>query len=234
MCFSIKLVETNMDRPWNWAHDNISKNISMSFITQYINNNWNFNIISRRDNLPFELIQAKPEKLWDWSYLSGLSEKIPLSFIDKFSHKPWDWHYLFRYCKLTIDFIEKYKMMFLHRLFYDRYERILSLNKFIEPSVMKKYKLYSFSELSKHPNLTMDIVDEFADHRLSQWDWSALSCHPNLTPWIVRKYPNKPWKTVCILKNKNLLKYAKQKKSLVHLFHMDLHSDIIYQIAAFL
>ena len=48
--------------------------------------------------------------------------------------------------------------------------------------------------LSRNPNISLDIIDQCSYWKPLQWDWSwGLSRHPRLTIEFIEKHIDKPW-----------------------------------------
>ena len=70
--------------------------------------------------------------------------------------------------------------------------------KFIE---RKSNQILNWFNISKHPNITWDIVEANPD---KPWCWSGLSENPNITMKNVQENPDKPWNWYGLSKNPNI------------------------------
>ena len=60
---------------------------------------------------------------------------------------------------------------------------------------------WDWSELSRNPNITMDIVEANMD---KPWDWDRLSFNPNIVWDIVENNMDKPWHWHALSSNPNI------------------------------
>lgn len=63
-------------------------------------------------------------------------------------------------------------------------------------------KPWDWELLSKHPNITWNIVRDNPD---KPWDWKTISGNPNIVNWkIVKSNPKKPWDWSGLSENPNI------------------------------
>jgi hypothetical protein len=62
-------------------------------------------------------------------------------------------------------------------------------------------KEWNYFELSKNPNITWDLIQNYLD---KPWDYSMLSLNPNINWDIIRFNPDKPWDYYYLSKNINI------------------------------
>ena len=88
-----KIVEKNLDKPWNWYALSKNETITSEFVEQNIDKPWCWGGLSQNLNITWKFVEKNLDKQWDWKSLSQ-SETIIWKIIEKNLDKPWDWSYL--------------------------------------------------------------------------------------------------------------------------------------------
>jgi hypothetical protein len=79
----------------------------MEMIQAHPEKPWNWNRISANPNVTMEMIQAHPEKPWDWDFISD-NPNLTMEMIQAHPEKPWNWNRISYNPNLTMEIIESY------------------------------------------------------------------------------------------------------------------------------
>lgn len=226
-----RILEDTINNQWDFNYLSKSGLITMDFIEENLNKNWNwqFNGIIQNPNLTFSFIKKFINKPWDFDALTLFFDKnnqqikntvsvsstvsfnsetskviIPLSFIEKTIDKPWDFKFLSNYVKIS-------KEKFL----YDENKSIIPLE------FVYKYRMlnWDFTIITKkfknvdkieeylyfpwiYKELTYHVSPEFIKNNLDKnWDFNHLS--KTLDLYTIISYPDLPWNDKEINKRQN-------------------------------
>lgn len=123
-------------------------------------------LVSGHPYLPIHLVEAFPDKPWDWRQLSRLPFQSIQRLILLYPNKQWDWHVLtdmaptsFKSIHTSFPWINEY-------------------------TIVRKYSF----ETNR-----IQLEKALSDPHLSLWNWKSLSHHPSLTMDIVCQYPQLNW-----------------------------------------
>ena len=205
--------------PWKWSAVGQNPNVSLK-IVEYMTNIDFFRSLSKNPNITMDMVNAYPDKPWDWYGLSR-NPNITMDFIETKSDKPWDWDGLSRNPNITMDFIEAN---------LDKpwdWEELASNNKYITMKFLEDnnekfkkgeeedwewYERISIAYCT-NPHVVPDISNNFykdiANDSFYE-QWQILSNNPNITfEFLDKKQKYNPWDWEAI--NKNIFKYEKQQ-----------------------
>ena len=153
-----------------WGYYGVSSNehLTLDVLLEFPNKEWNWNkSISEHPNLCIEWILSFPEKAWNWDLIST-NKNVTLNMLREFADKPWNWDKLSKNTNLSIKWLKEYPDKLWN---WDA----LSSNPNITIEWLRTYPnkpwkwLYNFGDgslytgIAHNPNLTMEIIDEYAD-----------------------------------------------------------------------
>lgn len=196
----IKLHINNPNLKWN--HDELSRNLSITLIDiendtnnhgiSQLGINWDWRIISGREDLTEVFVRSHINIDWDWEALS-YNESLSLEFIelyfDKFtfptlqeglSHNP----------NLTLKFIltHLYNINDAHIewdwsvIWCNKNITLTDIELYIDnPNIDRRY-------ISRNPNITMEFIESHLNDFRYMWNWQVISNHPNLTMDFIKSH----------------------------------------------
>lgn len=116
---------------------------------------------------------------------------VKLDVIEKFFLKKVNARGILRNKNLNVEFIEKHKRIFLD---IDDYFNIPdTVSSCVSKEIIIQYidtACWDFCELSKNPNLLLEVIEKHID---KPWHWDMLSGNPCVTLEFIEKHIDKPW-----------------------------------------
>ena len=121
---NISFVKKHLDKHWYW--NVLSWRFPLDTITENSDLQWDWQVISDREDLTMEFIEKHTDKPLNWANLTYkfpfdsafiekypnipynwqvLSQRIPLAYILANNQFPWDWEYVTDNKDITMDFI---------------------------------------------------------------------------------------------------------------------------------
>ena len=214
-----------------WNYYSFNQNLKIDFLTQYINEDWNFRAISNASFISLNFILENLNKNWDWDRLSR-NHFISVKDILKNRNLPWNWSMVSRNLSLEssdvesaleinwdwsgiaenenigLELFEKNKHK--HAVLENWYK--LANNKNITLDFVKKYK-DSFSSFAICRNSSLKIEQLFDIYELDEINLGGLSENLNINIETVLKYRELPWDWYVLSGNPsisilNILKYS--------------------------
>ena len=170
-----KLINNNKDKPWNWEYLSKNENITVDFIKNNLEKPWNWKYLSKNPNITWEFIENNLDKDWDWKYLSKKS-------------KSFDHHINFFY-----ETIREGKRTYLEYL-----KKNSNFKTRLE--IIENPDTCDLETIFKKQFITWKIIENTPD---KTWDWRSISINPNITWEIINNNQTKPWKDK-ILYNQNI------------------------------
>ena len=157
-----------------------------------------FEIISMNTNLPLNFIQDNINQNWNWYWLSK-NESITTEFVVNNIRQLWCWKSLLNNPNIDVDvvcnklMINKDEYMDDSKITYDW--DFISKNKHLIN--------FNWCEISKNPNITIDIVL----NNDCNWCWTCLSRNHNMTYSIVHMHPEIDWNVDRLYENPAYITY---------------------------
>ena len=200
---TLQFIIDNPNYNWNYSILSCNPNITMEYIEENLNLNWSWQLIAYHPNLTTDMIKKHPNKLWCWDSYSVITQGFTQFYINP---------------KIISFLLEEYPIielswdilsLHLPIEIVDKYFKkpwnfeYLSLNPNLTIDFIDKYPnmCWNWSELSKHPDLTIDFIEKYSD---KLWDWNIISKYSKITIKHIKDNPNKPWNWKGISKNKNI------------------------------
>ena len=210
---TMKIIEDNLELPWDWHGISDNPNITIDFIKRYnpdlfhwyalslnkaitmdmVEQNldlpWNWNGISNNNNLDLDFIERHIDKPFDWELIS-LNKNLTMDFINKYPNKSWYWNWISSNENITLNDIENNSQKPWSWINIAQ-DQILTLDFikrhkdiFSEPSNIKS--------LTFNKNITTDIIDYFAD-KFKKEHYHYLSLNENIPIEYIFKNKDKDW-----------------------------------------
>jgi uncharacterized protein len=146
-------------------------NITWEIVQANPQKRWDYGILSENPNITWEIVQANPEKSWRYDYLSK-NPNITWDIVQANPEKRWSYGYLSENPSITWEIVQA-----------------------------NPEKQWSYGSLSGNPNITWEIVQA---NPQTPWNYNILSGNPNITWEIVQANPQKPWKYNILSRNPNI------------------------------
>jgi len=190
----INIEKTGLITDWDLLSDNV--NLTMDFIEQHLDKEWNWNSLSCHNNITFEFIlkhyknwmtsdifynpnitfeQIKNYKELNWNVISSQSF-ITWNHIKENLHLPWNWKRVTFNKNITIEIIINAFHSIEHLNYYD----------------------FDWDEINSNKKINSDIIKQ--NHDLP-WDWKLLSNNKNITWELLYEFPNQSWNYYNLLRN---------------------------------
>ena len=172
---TMKFIEQYLDKDWDWISLSYHKNITLDFILKHKDKDWSFSNVCYNPNITFEQIISHPELNWDWSNISSQSY-ITLKHIKENFQLPWDWKRVTYNKNITIEII-LHDLITIHQINYSEFDwNEINTNKIITSNIIKQY-----------PHLP--------------WNWSFISNNQYISWELLKEFPNEYWKYSDIFSN---------------------------------
>ena len=139
------------------------KDLSLDFIVNFQDKDWDFKYLSRHNNFDFKWVEELPDKNWDFKYLSR-HNKLTVNILSKMKGGCIDWNELSHNNNITVEWLIKF------------------------PNGGSKN--WNWDILSKHKNLTLEWLEILPD---KNWNYNILSKHINCNIDWLEKFPDKNW-----------------------------------------
>lgn len=207
-CYYSKLCEyTSLEPVISYSQLSGSPDIDFNIVEAHIDEEWNWQELSRKSHLKLELVQKYPDKNWDW-YVLSTHPDLTIQFVEQFPNKSWNWSVLPNRLNMELDVHTHNKISPKHIVNWYYFQTLIksyinycykSVLRFINNFGLKKgftasiarWKLILIKtdeEISNYPDLTI------VENNINQnWNWKELSKHPDLTLMFVWKHMNKGW-----------------------------------------
>jgi hypothetical protein len=226
---TINIIKDNILKKWNWIHISKNKGITWDAIVNNPELPWNWFTISQNPNITLRIIKENPDKPWNWYFIS-MNPNITWKIIEDNPDKPWDWNGFSKNPNITLKIIKDNpdKPLYLHytrnanRELHWNLSTISIIWNFIKKSefwnwhriwnFLKSYhyKPLNWHNLSKHPQITFDII---LNNSHKPWNWNGISQNPNITLQNIKDNSDKPWDWFYLSMNPNLFKFVQNDKS---------------------
>jgi hypothetical protein len=147
-----------------------SKYVTWEIVQANPDKNWDYHWLSANPNITWEIVQDNPDKGWN-DYCLSLNPNITWGIIQANPNK--DWHY-----------------------------SLLSSNHNITWEIVQDNpdKAWSYYGLSSNPNITWEIMQaNQCDDPGRKWRYGRLSSNPNITWGIVQDNPNHNWNYIAVI-----------------------------------
>jgi hypothetical protein len=196
-----KLDKLYSEKWWYFMKNNITK--------------LNFNNISSNKNLTLELLLNNLDLNWNWDKISA-RDFVTFDVVKKYSDLKWNFNVLLSNKNFTWAIInsnefrslfEKYfiKKLQLNNkegniLAYSGYYMDIEKSAIIENCITEDINLNMFY-ISQNPSITLDIIE---NHIGLNWDWYELSRNMCITEEFLSKYINLKWDYSYILSRKEI------------------------------
>ena len=199
---NMEFVEKHIEHPtWDWQGISKSPQLTINMIEKYPDKFWDWYCgISNNSDIILEIIKNNKfmDKNLNWISISK-NPIITTRIIEEYPDKPWNWKLGISYNpNITIEFINKYGGMCKQ---FDW--KAISKHKNITMDIIEKYpdKPWNWKYISFNPNITIEFINKYPD---KPWNWKHISSHRKITMKIIEKYPDKPWDWKGISQNPNL------------------------------
>ena len=158
--FSYEWIKKFPTLNWNVASLELSDKFDIKIIDelQFLNLNWNFNIISSNPNFKIEWVSLYPDKEWDFEQISS-NPNFKIEWIEQYPNKEWNKRELSLNSNLKLESIIKYPHFF-NKYYYSQnknitqewltndvnynLKNIITNTDYIDINILKNYKFSDF------------------------------------------------------------------------------------------
>jgi hypothetical protein len=209
----VKQVRSQVEK--DWPH------YIYNWITTTLGDSVDYMILSGNPNITLDVIDANPDKPWDWFYVSEL-QSVTLEYVLQNLDKEWHWFTLSFSLELTMQDIQskpdlpwEWDGLSINKC------RTITLNDIVanidKPwswaylSANSKFTLadidnsahlpWQYEFVSKNVNLTLDYV---LSNPEKNWNWNLISQNPGITLDDITSNMDLPWSWLCIACNPNI------------------------------
>lgn len=158
----------------DWYHLTENPNITMEFIKNNLNEEWNWDAISQHPNITWENVVNNPTLSWSWY---NLPKNPNITFEIVRNNQDKDWHYADLYENPNMSYNDvtnflKELNIDIHESWYVNTKQELDFNLIKNRRDGYGSKVYNFQNVSHNINLTWEFIHDNIDE---DWDWGALS-----------------------------------------------------------
>jgi hypothetical protein len=213
----LKLIRKYPNKIWCFVTLSANPNITINFVKEFINKNWDWNVLSFNLSIinetkeSFDFVFENQNKNFNWY---ALSENLNIDFIDKYCDTlPWHWRGVFRNREMNEKFIFKYGERIMSHdisfIFYDL-SNMKNYDGFYNISldfIMKNKDLpWCWSRVFQRSDVDIDFILENIEFINNEYCdcWWALSSNENITLDIIKKYYYLNWDWEGLSYNPNL------------------------------
>lgn len=162
------------------------KVLTVEFIEQHIDEDWDFPALSRLEVVTLELVERHLEKPWSWIYLSDKVTVRDLDFFERNLDRDWDW-YIVTSIFFESDLIDRYPEKPWDFRFLSGYNPRVDQD-FVEKYIEKKWR---FGTLPEYVYLTEEFISKYSD---KDWNFYELPKYIDyLSQSFVEKHVDKNW-----------------------------------------
>ena len=199
----IYLLKKYRDANWDMERVSANENVTMEFVESNLDFGWKVKYLSRNPSLTWDFVKKRVFRDWDWVELSmhrcvtpdivernrtmrwfwpcmSCNPNLTIEFLRKFKHRDWNWLILTKNAAFTIEMILSnrdlpWKLDFLCN----------------NPNYKSQRKSAgNFDDLSRDPNLTIEIVKKYP---VEKWSWHHVSKNEGITMKDIQENPDLPW-----------------------------------------
>ena len=184
---SLDFIVNFQDKDWDFKYLSRHNNFDFKWVEELPDKDWDFKYLSRHNNFNFKWVEELPNKDWDFKYLSR-HNNFDFKWVEELPDKNWDFKYLSRHNKLTVNILSKMKggCIDWNELSHNNNITVEWLIKFPNGGS----KNWNWDILSKHKNLTLEWLEILPD---KNWNYNILSKHINCNIDWLEKFPDKNW-----------------------------------------
>lgn len=147
----VDIIETYIDKPWDWKKLSHAPYISPYFISKHCDKDWDWERLSHRSDMSLYYVAKHVDKPWDWKYLTSRHD-VTCKFIVAHIDKDWNWGKLSHMKKLTWHLVFAYPEK-------SWWKKALSIRKDLkEEYILRCPGLWNFRALSKNPLVSEEFV----------------------------------------------------------------------------
>lgn len=177
---------------WNALIVNPAINFSFQFIEKHCNLDWDWKMLSSREDLTNEILEALIEKEWDWFVITGQKFFKPtLKILDLITAKTdnLDWKQLSINSHLSKDIVETYwNYLDISAIIseHNKFQDLLPIELVKAHCINFPWNVYN---LAIGNSISLEMVEAFEDYI----DWSNVS-NSQLIPWsetLIKRYEGK-------------------------------------------
>jgi hypothetical protein len=154
--------------------------------------------ISKHQYTTLEIIDANPNKPWDWARGISLNPNLLLAYVLSHMARPWDWINISKNPGITRYDVEAYpELPWNWRAISNNTNPSFTMN-FFAANLNKEL---CWVGLSYHPQLTIEFVKTHLD---KPWHWPDISQNPAISLSDITENPELPWDWSWIPYNPNV------------------------------
>lgn len=187
-------VRDNPDLPWDWdvlIRKDLCANPPFEIIYMNKEKKWDLKVLSKQENITWQIVKDHPELPWDWTSLS-INPNITLEIVISNPDIPWSWVHFTQNKSITWDIIQD-----------------------------NPCSPWSWKHVNYNPNVTSSIVESNPDAlywdwyywsrsaswsliqklHYKNWDWNIICKRRDIDWSVVIDLSDKPWNWNELIKN---------------------------------
>jgi len=175
--------------------------ITWDIIQAHPEKSWNWEFISMNSNITWEIIQSNPIMPWDWHFIS-MNPNITWEIIHENPDKAWNLNNALGHLNITWSTIEQYlgKPRTFQCIINNQNIMAELFHEFMDMDIPDNSSRF-WTLLSKNPKISWDMIQKHID---KPWDWHELSASFKITWGIIQLNTDKPWDWSNLSRNPNI------------------------------
>jgi hypothetical protein len=172
----VDVISKNLDQPWDyWL---LSDYVTWDFIDNNIHHGWNWDELSGRLDLDFEVVRRHSEKDWNWRVLSE-HPCVTLDMIRKYPNHFWN----FTKREVPFDILKRCPLYMenLHAI-----SGTIPLETIMESPDEK----WDWVAVTKRKDITIGLIETHMDY---PWKWELVIARDDFTWDMVKRHPGHDW-----------------------------------------